>query len=67
MRPPSEITEKLNREINAALADPTVNARFGELDLAPMPLTPAQFSVHVAAETEKWRPIIKAAGIKAVE
>jgi tripartite-type tricarboxylate transporter receptor subunit TctC len=59
-----EIVEKLNREINAGLADSAVRARYAELSAAPMQLTPGQFATYLATETEKWRRIIKAAGLK---
>jgi tripartite-type tricarboxylate transporter receptor subunit TctC len=61
---PREIIEKLNREVNVGLASPDIKARFGELGVVPMPVTVARFGAYVAAEMEKWRPVIKAAGIK---
>jgi tripartite-type tricarboxylate transporter receptor subunit TctC len=60
-----EIIEKLNREINAGLANSTIKARLVEAATPPMPLTPAQFGAHVAAETKKWAKVIKLASIKA--
>jgi tripartite-type tricarboxylate transporter receptor subunit TctC len=62
---PAEIVEKLNREINAGLAQPAIKARLSDLGGAPMPLTPAQFAAFIAAETDKWTKVIKASGIKA--
>jgi len=62
---PREIVDRLNRDINAGLEDPGIKARFRELSITPMSLTPAQFGAYVAAEAEKWRPLIRAAGIRA--
>jgi tripartite-type tricarboxylate transporter receptor subunit TctC len=61
---PSEIIEKLNREINAGLADPKVRARLAELGGMPLAGTPADFGKLIAEETEKWSTVIKFAGIK---
>jgi tripartite-type tricarboxylate transporter receptor subunit TctC len=62
---PSDIVDKLNREINAGLADPTIKARFAELGGAPLVLSPAEFSKLVADEIGKWAKVIRAARIKA--
>jgi tripartite-type tricarboxylate transporter receptor subunit TctC len=61
---PTEIVEKLNMEINMALTDPKLKARFAELGAEPMMMTPAEFEKFVAAETEKWAKVIRAANIK---
>jgi tripartite-type tricarboxylate transporter receptor subunit TctC len=61
---PTEIVEKLNKEINTALADPKLKARFAELGGEPMMMTPAEFEKFVVAETEKWAKVIRAANIK---
>jgi tripartite-type tricarboxylate transporter receptor subunit TctC len=61
---PAEIIEKLNREINAALGDPAMKARFAELGGIPMPGSPADFKTFFAQETEKWGQVVKFAGIK---
>jgi tripartite-type tricarboxylate transporter receptor subunit TctC len=61
---PSEVIDKLNREINAALADPKVRARLAELGGTPLAGTPADFGKLIADETEKWGKVIKFAGIK---
>jgi tripartite-type tricarboxylate transporter receptor subunit TctC len=61
---PAEIIDKLNREVNAGLADAKLRARFAELGAEPMPMTPADFSKHIAAETEKWGKVVRAANIK---
>lgn len=62
---PSEIIEKLNREIAAGLENPIVKGRLADANAAPMPLTPGQFRMHIAAETEKWAKVVRAAGISA--
>jgi tripartite-type tricarboxylate transporter receptor subunit TctC len=61
---PAKIVEKLNKEINAALAVPKVKARFAEIGAEPMMMTPAEFEKFVVAETEKWAKVIRAANIK---
>ena len=61
---PTEIVEKLSKEINVALADPKLKARFAELGAEPMMMTPAEFEQLVVAETEKWAKVIRAANIK---
>jgi tripartite-type tricarboxylate transporter receptor subunit TctC len=60
-----EIIEKLNKEINIAVDDPKLKARFGELVAEPMSMTPVEFGKLIAAETEKWGKVVKFAGIKA--
>jgi tripartite-type tricarboxylate transporter receptor subunit TctC len=62
---PAEIVDKLNKEINVALADPKMKARFADLGGTVLPGTPADFGKFIAAETEKWGTVIKFAGIKA--
>ena len=62
---PPEIIARLNAVINAGLADPTIKARLAEVGSEPMPLSPAGFGALVAAETEKWAKVVKAAGAKA--
>jgi tripartite-type tricarboxylate transporter receptor subunit TctC len=61
---PVEIIDKLNREINASLADPKMQARFADLGVEPMPMTPAEFGKLIADETEKWGKVIRATNIK---
>jgi len=61
---PAEIIDKLNTEINAALADPKMKARFAELGGTALPGTPADFAKLIADETEKWGKVIKAVNIK---
>jgi tripartite-type tricarboxylate transporter receptor subunit TctC len=62
---PAEIVDKLNQEINAALADPKINARFADLGGTALALTPAQYGKLLADETEKWAKVIRTAGIRA--
>jgi tripartite-type tricarboxylate transporter receptor subunit TctC len=62
---PPEIIDKLNKEINAGLADPKLRARFAELSSPVMPGSPAEFGKFIAKETEKWGKVVKFAGIKA--
>ena len=62
---PAEIVDKLNKEVNAALADPTMRARLADLGGTPLPGSPAQFGKLIAEETEKWAKVIRAANIKA--
>jgi tripartite-type tricarboxylate transporter receptor subunit TctC len=61
---PTEIVEKLNREINAAVAAPKLRARFADLGVEPMSMTPAEFEKFIAVETEKWGKLVKLAGVK---
>ncbi len=60
---PREIVERLNKEINAALADPKMRARFLEVGGIPYPTTPAEYAKILADETAKWAKIIKEANI----
>jgi tripartite-type tricarboxylate transporter receptor subunit TctC len=61
---PPEIIARLNRDINAGLATPTIRARLAEIGTIPMILTAAEFGAYVAAETEKWAKVVKSASIK---
>jgi tripartite-type tricarboxylate transporter receptor subunit TctC len=61
---PAEIIEKLNREVNAALAELGIKARLAELGITPLSGSPAAFRQLIVDETEKWTKVIKAAGIK---
>ena len=62
---PTEIIDKLNREINAALADPELMRRLAELGALAFASSPAEFGKLIANETEKWGKVVKFAGIKA--
>jgi tripartite-type tricarboxylate transporter receptor subunit TctC len=61
---PPEIIERLNREINAGLRDPTVKARLAEVATTPIFFTPAEFGAYMAAETEKWGKVVRTAGVR---
>ena len=63
-RTPAEIVDKLNKEINAALADPKIKARIADLGLTPLVGSPADLEKLIADETEKWGKVIRAANIK---
>ncbi len=62
---PAEIIDKLNKEINAGLADPKIKARLADLDGTVLPGSPADFGKLIAEETEKWGNVIRALNIKA--
>jgi tripartite-type tricarboxylate transporter receptor subunit TctC len=61
---PAEIVDKLNKEINAGLADPQFKARLVDLGGVPAPMSAAEFGSFIAAETEKWGKVVKFANIK---
>jgi tripartite-type tricarboxylate transporter receptor subunit TctC len=61
---PTEIIDKLNKAINAGLADPKIKARLADLDGTTLIGTPADFAKLIAKETEKWGKVIRAAHIK---
>jgi tripartite-type tricarboxylate transporter receptor subunit TctC len=61
---PANIIGLLNREINTALADPSIKARIADFGGVPIVMTPTEFGRLIADETEKWGKVIKAAGIK---
>jgi tripartite-type tricarboxylate transporter receptor subunit TctC len=61
---PTEIVEKLNKEVNAGLADPKIKARLAYLGGDVLVHSPADFGKLIAQETEKWGKMIRAAGIK---
>ena len=64
-RTPSEIVERLNKEINTSLADPAIKARLTDLGATALPGTPAAFSKLVTQDTERWAKVIKFAHISA--
>src|SRR5262245_10076714 len=61
---PTDIVDKLNREINAGLADPKIKARLSDLGGEVLALSPADFAKLIADDTEKWGKVIRAANIK---
>jgi tripartite-type tricarboxylate transporter receptor subunit TctC len=62
---PAEIVDKLNKEINAGLADPKMQARLADFGGTPLVVSPADFGRLIAEETEKWGKVIRALNIKA--
>ena len=64
---PPEIVAKMNTDVNAAIADATVKARLEDLGLFVGGSTPEALGAYVKTETEKWGPVIKAAGISIKE
>ncbi|MGB6537485.1 MAG: tripartite tricarboxylate transporter substrate binding protein [Xanthobacteraceae bacterium] len=61
---PAKIIDQLNKEIGACLADPKIMARLSDLGAIPMSMTSEEFGKFIAAETEKWAKVIRAADIK---
>jgi tripartite-type tricarboxylate transporter receptor subunit TctC len=62
---PPEIVDRLNREINAALADATVKKRLADMGAWPVPGSPADFDKIIATEIDKWAKVIRAGNLKA--
>jgi tripartite-type tricarboxylate transporter receptor subunit TctC len=62
---PPEIVTRLNTEVNAALADPTMRARFADVGGSVFASSPAAFGKFIGEDTEKWAKVVKFAGIKA--
>ena len=62
---PAEIVDRLNKEINATLADPKIKARMADLGSDIFTSSPADFGKVIAEETEKWGKVVKFAGLKA--
>jgi tripartite-type tricarboxylate transporter receptor subunit TctC len=62
---PAEIVDRLNKEINAALANPKIKARFADLGFMVPPGAPADFAKLIAKETQKWGKVIRAANLRA--
>jgi len=62
---PAEVIDKLNKEINAGLADPNIKARIADVGGTVLALSPADFGKFIAEETEKWGKVIRALNIKA--
>ena len=61
---PADVVEKLNREINAGLADPKLKARLGDFGGTLLVGSPVDFGKLIADETDKWGKVVKFAGIK---
>ena len=62
---PNEIIEKLNKEINAALAHPTMQEKIRKIGATIFATTPDEFGALIASDTEKWTKVVKFAGLKA--
>jgi hypothetical protein len=62
---PVQIVDLLNREINAGLADPTMQARFDDLGIVVLKGSPADFAGLIGAETAKWAQVVKFTGARA--
>jgi tripartite-type tricarboxylate transporter receptor subunit TctC len=61
---PKEIIEKLNKEVNAVLAEPEIKKRLVELGGEPLIQSPEAFGEMIKAETEKWKKVVEFAGLK---
>jgi tripartite-type tricarboxylate transporter receptor subunit TctC len=61
---PADIVGRLNREINAGIADPGLKERLAAIGGEPLPGSPEAFGKLIAEETEKWAKVVRAAGIK---
>jgi tripartite-type tricarboxylate transporter receptor subunit TctC len=61
---PRAVIDKLNREVNLALADPKIRAKLAELGGTMTPGTPEDFGKTIAEETDKWAKVVNAAGVK---
>ncbi|MCX7933570.1 MAG: tripartite tricarboxylate transporter substrate binding protein [Rhodovarius sp.] len=64
-RTPQAAVERLNAELNAALATSEIRARFASLGMTPQPMTPPQFGAFIAAEMERWGAVVRAHQITA--
>jgi tripartite-type tricarboxylate transporter receptor subunit TctC len=62
---PAEIVDRLNKEINAGLADPTIKARLADMGAWALPGSPADFKKMIAEEIDKWGKVIRTADLKA--
>ena len=62
---PVEIVDRLNKEINAALADARIKTRLAALGSTPLPISASDYATLLADETEKWGKVVKFSGAKA--
>jgi tripartite-type tricarboxylate transporter receptor subunit TctC len=63
-RTPAEIIDKLNREINAVLAEPKLKAQLANFGAIVMTGSPADFGKFIASEIDKWAKVVRSANIK---
>lgn len=63
-RTPPELIDRLNRAVNAVLAEPAMARKLADLGGAPWILTPAEFGRVMVEETEKWRKVVEFSGAK---
>jgi tripartite-type tricarboxylate transporter receptor subunit TctC len=61
---PADVIERLNRVINAGLADPRLATRLAELGAVPLSFTPAEFGAYMVKEAEKWAKVVRAANVR---
>jgi tripartite-type tricarboxylate transporter receptor subunit TctC len=61
---PPEIVDRLNKEVNAALADPKFRTRLADIGGTPLAGSPADFGKLIAEDTEKWAKVVKFSGAK---
>jgi tripartite-type tricarboxylate transporter receptor subunit TctC len=61
---PADIVSRLNKEINAILADPAAKARLADLGMTPVGGSAADFGKAIAVETERWGKVVKFSGAK---
>jgi tripartite-type tricarboxylate transporter receptor subunit TctC len=61
---PTDIIDRLSREINAGLADPGIKSRLAEVGAVPLHFTPAELSARIAADIDKWAQVVRLAGVK---
>jgi tripartite-type tricarboxylate transporter receptor subunit TctC len=60
---PTDVIDRLNKEIGAALADPAMKAKFANLGAEPMPMAPGEFGQFVVGEIDKWAKVVRFAGV----
>jgi tripartite-type tricarboxylate transporter receptor subunit TctC len=61
---PPDIVARLNRDINAVLADPKIKRRFEDVGATTLVVSPAEFGKYLEAETEKWGQVVKFLNVK---